>query len=385
MTERHDCPGCGSTQLTGSLILPSQPVVLNYRFPTPVAAQQVERRDIHLRQCEQCGLIFNATFEPDIIPYDENYENRQCHSTAFEEHLISVASSLVEYHRLEGGTLLEVGCGKGDFLKLICRLAGAGGDGYDTSYLPGPQAEPPHLQFYSQYVTAAEIRRPYQAVLCRHVIEHVPEIGSFLKSLHEIAVAAGNPVIALETPRVEWIFDQLSFWDLFYEHCNYFSEPTLAYLCRQAGFEVVRHRRVFGEQYQLLELRIAPGPASEHPPGILETADLLQFARLIAQRVESLSRRISDSARGLPWGIWGAGAKGVSLANRFPDMAPALVIDSNPAKQGGVISGTSIPIVAPDDSRILQLQLVMIANPNYAPEMAATLQRIGFTGTTLTL
>ena len=187
--------------LTGSLVLPNQPVVLNYRFPTPSSAQQVQRRDIHLRQCGHCGLIFNTSFEPDIIPYDENYENRQCHSTAFEGHLTSVAQRLIGNHHLEGGTLLEIGCGKGDFLRLICRLAGARGDGYDTSYLPGSEPESPGLQFHRQYVTDADIRRPYQAVLCRHVIEHVPEIGSFLKSVYDIARASGDPVVALETPR----------------------------------------------------------------------------------------------------------------------------------------------------------------------------------------
>ena len=371
--------------LTGSLVLPNQPVVLNYRFPTPSSAQQVQRRDIHLRQCGHCGLIFNTSFEPDIIPYDENYENRQCHSTAFEGHLTSVAQRLIGNHHLEGGTLLEIGCGKGDFLRLICRLAGARGDGYDTSYLPGSEPESPGLQFHRQYVTDADIRRPYQAVLCRHVIEHVPEIGSFLKSVYDIARASGDPVVALETPRVEWIFEQLSFWDIFYEHCNYFSEPTLAHLCRRAGFEVVGHHRVFGDQYQLLELRVDSEPRPEPAQRISDDADLDRHADRILQCAESMSRRIEESAHGLPWAIWGAGAKGVSLANRFLSMAPAAVIDSNPAKQGGVISGTSVPIIAPNDPRLLQLRLVIIANPNYAPEIEAKLQSLGFDGTTLTL
>jgi hypothetical protein len=52
-------------------------VVLNYRFATPEAATRVPRRDLLLRQCIGCGLVFNATFRPEVIPYDAHYENRQ--------------------------------------------------------------------------------------------------------------------------------------------------------------------------------------------------------------------------------------------------------------------------------------------------------------------
>lgn len=371
--------------LTGSLVIPNQPVVLNYRFSTPSAAQQVQRRDIDLVQCRSCGLIFNSSFEPDIIPYDQNYENGQSHSAAFEAHLTSIATRLVRTNHLEGGTLLEIGCGKGDFLRLICRLAGARGDGYDTTYAAGMENEASGLQFSRHYVTAADIRHPYQAILCRHVVEHVPEIGSFLRSVRDIAMASGHPVVALETPRVEWIFEQLSFWDIFYEHCNYFSEATLDHLCRRAGFEVVGHHRVFGDQYQLVELRVTSKVQNEPLKDISDASDLERHAKRMMERADLMSRQIEESARGLPWAVWGAGAKGVSLINRFATLAPALVIDSNPAKQGGIISGTSVPIIAPHDPRILQLRLIVIANPNYAPEIQAKLQGIGFNGTTLTL
>jgi len=88
-----------------------QPVVLNYRFTTPAAAARVRRGDIVLVQCQRCGLVFNTALDTAPIPYDANYENRQCFSPAFQNHLQSLADHLIGRHRLRekdfGGRLRE--------------------------------------------------------------------------------------------------------------------------------------------------------------------------------------------------------------------------------------------------------------------------------------
>src|SRR6185369_2153490 len=123
------CPGCGSSDLCARFLLPNHPVVLNYRFASAAAARSVPRRDINLAQCSRCGLVFNASFEASVVPYDENYENRQCFSPAFQDHLGSLACRLIAENGLKNARILEVGCGKGDFLRLICAEANARGVG----------------------------------------------------------------------------------------------------------------------------------------------------------------------------------------------------------------------------------------------------------------
>jgi SAM-dependent methyltransferase len=380
------CPGCGGKRFAGRLPLQRQPVVLNYRFPTPAAATRVPRRDLLLRQCAGCGLVFNATFRPEVIPYDANYENRQCFSEAFNAHLDSIADSLIRDHRLHRERILEVGCGKGDFLRLICRKAGATGTGYDTSFEPGPHPEPKGLSFHEEYLTADTVPGEFSAVICRHVVEHVPGIGAFLQELLAIAVAANARVVLLETPRWEWIVENRAFWDVFYEHCNYFPEGTLRHLCRLAGFRVLRQRAVFGGQYQTLELapRVRIGQAPR-PPGVSPKTALAAFARNFSRYQSNLERSIRRQADGQPWGLWGAGAKGVAVVNQLPKTRPALVVDSNPAKQGGVIPGTRIPIVAPEDPRLSSLAFLLIANPNYLQEIQKSLRQHPFTGIVGTL
>ena len=131
--ERKACPGCTSYDLRGELEVSCTPVVLNYRFATPEEAEAVPRGRVLLRQCANCGLVFNSAFDPCATPYDETYENTQCCSSAFQAPLDSIVEGLAAHHNLSNRRIVEVGCGKGDFLKLICKKTGAIGHGYDTS------------------------------------------------------------------------------------------------------------------------------------------------------------------------------------------------------------------------------------------------------------
>jgi SAM-dependent methyltransferase len=383
MKLRQDCPGCGGKRLGPALCLPRQPVVLNYRFPTAAAARRVPRRDVTLVQCRDCGLAFNASFDDSVIPYDAGYENRQCFSPAFVGHLNALAARLARRIPAAGSSVLEVGCGKGDFLRMICAQSGASGVGYDTSY-EGPPIEGA-LTFHHQYVGAGDIDRPFDLILCRHVVEHVGEIGAFFRELASIARAAGDPLVVVETPRFEWIVEGRCLWDVFYEHCNYFPMATLAHLGRLAGFRVVRHSRVFGAQYQLLELKLARTSRRPLPARLGPEARLAPFAKAARRRLDTVERRIADQSGGGRWAIWGAGAKGVALVNQLQSVHPDCVIDSNAAKQGCVIPGSRVPVVAPADPRVSRLKLILIANPNYAGEISATLKSLGFAGRLLVL
>jgi SAM-dependent methyltransferase len=375
------CPGCGGGRLSAPYRIPRQPVILNYRFASAGEAQRVKRRDLRLVQCQRCGLVFNSNLDADAIPYDRRYENRQTASDAFVSHLEQLAERLIARHALAGKRILEVGCGKGEFLRMICERAGARGEGYDTSY-EGPRTAGA-VTFHKRYLRARDVAADHDLIICRHVTEHVGPIGAFLRELHAIARASGGPATLIETPSLEWIAAHRSFWDVFYEHCNYYTLPCLAYLCELAGFRVARQAPVFGAQYQLLELA-TDGPAK--PPAPPKTPVRLKtLSRLLEKELGSLDRRLLQAGARKGWAVWGAGAKGVALVTRLRGLRPDFVIDLNPAKQGSFIAGSRVPIVAPDDPRLGALELIVVMNPNYLAEITEALRRRGFARSILTI
>jgi len=359
---------------------------MNYRFLTAADSHKVPRRDVDLAQCKSCGLIFNRTFEADAIPYDENYENRQSFSMAFQNHVNQLAEKIIERGKLKGGRVLEVGCGKGDFLKLVCNKANAKGLGYDTTYEGPDKSQKGNVRFIKRYVYASDIKSPSDGIICRHVVEHISEIGNFLKELHAIAQASRNPLVLIETPSLEWIVENGCFLDLFYEHCNYFTMPCLSHLCRLAGFSVKRHVRVFSGQYQLIELRTARSTKRKlTAPGISEKTSLKRFPKVMLQSRRAVQKALLKAGSSKGWAVWGAGGKGVALINQLTISSPKFVIDSNPAKQGCVIPGTSITVIAPDDARVLQIPVILVVNPNYLDEIKTLLWKKGFSNTIISL
>jgi SAM-dependent methyltransferase len=372
------CPGCFHSSPGDQFFLPQMPVVLNYRCSSSAEARNVARRDIRLRECRHCGLIYNEVLDRMAISYDEGYENSQAHSPKFVETCRQTARNLAAGRVDEKSVVLEVGCGKGDFLKMLCDQFSCKGIGYDTSCeFSGVTAEG-RVTFFQRYVTAEDIQENLDLIVCRHVVEHVPDIRDFLCLLRDLAVKGGQPVVYLETPAFEWIVDHQAFWDVFYEHCNYFTMPALRYLAESVGFKVLNHQRIFGGQYQSLELCV-PSSTVVIPTGVAPGSEplLLAFAQGVSSACHNLEENLRSAGAGRNWMIWGAGAKGVTLANTLTNLPPAFIIDSNPAKQGRFIPGTGTPVIAPSALRSHQPSLIYVANSNYLPEIRRTLEDMG--------
>jgi len=378
------CPGCGSGKLSEPLLIPDQPVILNYRFMSTEESAGVPLRTIAVAECERCGLVFNAALEEGIVPYDHRYENRQSHSEAFAKHTAQVAKMIGAVIDRDTPHLLEVGCGKGEFLRKMVDYCSGSGEGWDTSYEGSDQDGA--VTFHRDYLSPEKVHGQFDAVICRHVVEHVAAIGKFLEELVAIAREGGSSHIFIETPRLEWILENKSAWDIFYEHCNYFTEASLACLCRKAGFKVLGQFPVFAMQYQFLVLsldNILSIPGYESPSRPFDCINHLR--EIQSYSMQRLSDLISNARNEAPWAIWGAGAKGVCLANRLPSAGLVQVIDTNTAKQGFYIPGTHIPIVAPSHDSIKHLGLIVIANPTYEREIQNMLNTFNYAGGVLVL
>lgn len=179
------------------------------------------------------------------------------------------------------------------------------------------------------------------------------------------------------------MLEELAFWDLYYEHCSYFSPGSLARLFRSVGFQVLRLSRGFENQYVLLDARLAKSEmATEAEPFNLEN-DLERLRRAVGRFVEltppalaSWQERLDKhQARGRSAVLWGAGSKAVGfLTTLTGDAGIDFVVDINPHKVGMHLSGTGQRIVSPAFLTDYRPDLVIVMNPVYADEIRRNLQ-----------
>jgi SAM-dependent methyltransferase len=378
MSEQMRCPTCASQTTTSFLRRALVPVHQNLVIKDRKAAVEIACGDLDLAVCEICGFIFNQAFAPARLTYNESYDNTQSYSPYFNTYLDNLVQYLIYERGVQNQHIVEVGCGKGIFLKKLVGSAEVGNSGYgfDPSYV-GPDTDlDGRVQFERRYYGPDCTHIPADIVVCRHVIEHISTPVQLLQAIRQTLADAPHARVFFETPCVDWILRNQVIWDFFYEHCSYFTAQSLRTAFETAGFCVERIDHVFGEQYLWLEASLAADkPAITKQPG--DTPELArQFAIAEKRLVGAWTARVAALAAHKRIALWGAGAKGVTFANLVDANCRHIscVVDVNPQKQHQYIPGTGHPIVDYRELARFDVSTVLLMNPNYREEILQLLR-----------
>ena len=90
------------------------PIFQNRMYETPLEAINCPKGDMRLVENLKTGLVYNENFRPELMQYDDRYQNEQAVSPFFQKHLETVMQIIG--NTLGRQSLVEVGCGKGFFL-----------------------------------------------------------------------------------------------------------------------------------------------------------------------------------------------------------------------------------------------------------------------------
>ena len=118
MTLQTTCPACDATAATSALRHPPRSVPQHscLLVASRQEAMEFPRGDIELWHCSACGFVFNRLFDPATQNFSATYEETQEFSPCFTHFADSLVRRLIERHDLRGKRVLEIGCGKGQFL-----------------------------------------------------------------------------------------------------------------------------------------------------------------------------------------------------------------------------------------------------------------------------
>ncbi len=230
----HSCGHAGMDIFYEVRGIPVHSVVL---MPTVETARDFPRGDLRLGFCPDCGFIQNTRFAAGSVDYTQRTEETQAFSGTFNAFARDLAKTLVDRHDLHGKTILEIGGGKGEFLVQLCELGNNRGIGIDPSYLSGRLESDAldRIEFIREFYDERYVDTDADFIVCRHTLEHIPTTGAFMRLVHQTARRRAGTGVFLEVPDVARVLQEMAFWDLYHEHCSYFTLGSLARLFRNGG------------------------------------------------------------------------------------------------------------------------------------------------------
>jgi C-methyltransferase C-terminal domain/Putative zinc binding domain/Methyltransferase domain len=389
-----ECRFCAKPLRTTFVDLGMQP--LSNAYVAADAANGMEHfYPLHARVCEACFLVqVPELTSPKSIFAEYAY-------------LSSMSDSWLEHAK----RYAETATARFDLGKKSLVVEVASNDGYLLQFFKGngipvlgiePAANvakiaeskgiPSLAEFFGTRLARRLVAEGRQADLLvgNNVLAHVPDLNDFVKGLQMMLAPAG--VLTMEFPHLARLIAENQFDTIYHEHFSYFSFGTVERVFRAQGLRVfdVDELRTHGGSLRVYcqraegeprpeTLRVAALRAAEHETGLDRIETYAGFRERVMETKRRLLEVLIDRKRANKRIVaYGAAAKGNTLLNFCGIRTDFLdyVADRSPLKQGKLLPGTRIPIVAPERIGETKPDCVLILPWNIKEEVAAQLAHV---------
>jgi hypothetical protein len=318
--------------------------------------------EIKLRKNLDLDFVENFLFNDKLISYDFKYQNSLVNSAYFFKHMSNVIETLKKYFP-KNSKVIEVGCGKGDFVEMLIKDGYFDVEGYDAIY------EGDNPKIYKRYLNEAD-RIDADVIILRHVLEHIQNPYTFLDMLKNIFISSS---IYIEVPNYDWIIESDAFFDITYEHVNYFSQKSLKALFEDGN---LISGLAFNNQYQYTISKIellSPSFIRTYEGPNWEYVNFHGLFPKIKKTMEEIEKSIGPFGK---FYIWGAATKGCMflvhcLSKESLIKRVGFAIDINPRKQNKFLPASLVCIKSKEQffSDVREGDLLIITNQNYEKEI----------------
>ncbi|MCB1356948.1 MAG: class I SAM-dependent methyltransferase [Maritimibacter sp.] len=350
--------------------------------------------------CPSCFLVQTADFTSRELLFDKDYAYFSSTSQGWLKHAADYASMIIERLDLSAESfVIEVASNDGYLLRNFV-AAGIPCLGIEptksTAQAAAALGIPVRQEFFGRGLGEDLAARGQRADLIagNNVFAHVPDINDFTEGL--AAALKPEGVITLEFPHLLRLVEHCLFDTVYHEHFSYLSLGTVVRIMHRAGLRVfdVEELPTHGGSLRVYAChagsahaetpRVAAVLDAERAAGLEHTATYAGLqSRAVAIKHALLRFLLDAAASGKSVAGYGAAAKGNTLLNFAgvrPDLLPR-VADAAPSKQGKLLPGSHIPIVAPEALRAERPDYVIILPWNIAAEVRDQLADLAAAGT----
>jgi len=296
----------------------------------------------------------------------------------------TLAQRWIDKYNLKNKTILEVGCGKGEFLGLMCELGDNKGIGIDPSYQPArtPPKMAAKMRFIQDLYSEKYTNIEADCIMCRHTLEHIGQTNEFMATIRRAIGNRKDITVLFELPDAVRVLKEPAFWDIYYEHCSYFSPGSLARVFRRNNFDLLELQRDYGDQYLLIAAKPTDAPTKPSLPLEDDLAEMArtvaEFKRVVGPAIEGWRKMILDAkAKGEKVVIWSALSKAVAFLTTLKiGDAIEYATDINPQRHGKFLPITGQQIMPPDFLKEYKPDHVILMNPIYTAEVQKDLDKM---------
>ncbi|MDP2867129.1 MAG: methyltransferase domain-containing protein, partial [Elusimicrobiota bacterium] len=217
------CRVCGGAFFEGELLRYRNMPSSAQNFPDAASLAGETGADLTVRQCSGCGLV---QLDNDPVPYYKEVIRAAAVSPVLMDLKTRQFSDFIRKYSLRGKKIIEIGCGRGEFLGLLPPL-GAEACGLEYSEAAVQRCVKAGLKAYRGYPDAKMTplaEGPFDAFLLLMFLEHMPAPNSALKALS--ANLKDGAVGLVEVPNFGMMVRDKLFSEFIGDHLLYFSRET---------------------------------------------------------------------------------------------------------------------------------------------------------------
>ena len=355
------CIACGAPLWeTPLLTLDNMPASAQH-MPDAQGVKEDRGLTLDLCQCMGCGLV-----QFDCEPVD--YYRDVIRAGGFSKTMVELRryqyKHLIDSYHLEGKKFIEVGCGQGEFLKVLSEFpVEVHGIEHDPHLVELARAQ--GLDVTEGFTETEDTRFAgglYDVFLSFNFLEHQPDPSTMLQAIYRNLEDDAMGLITV--PSFEYIMDHNSYYELIRDHLAYYTFETLTPLLERNGFQV--------EECEVINRDTLSVIVKKRPQ--MDTENLLECYVNLKREMESYMKYLDAWDKKVA--IWGASHQGFTLAatTKLGEKA-RYIIDSAPFKQAKFAPASHLPIVGPDHFHEHPVDAIIITAPGYTDEIAASIRQ----------
>ena len=355
------CIACGAPLWeTPLLTLDNMPASAQH-MPDAQGVKEDRGLTLDLCQCMGCGLV---QFDSEPVDYYRDVIRAGGFSKTMVELRRYQYKHLIDSYHLEGKKFIEVGCGQGEFLKVLSEFpVEVHGIEHDPHLVELARAQGLYV---TEGFTETEDTRfaggLYDVFLSFNFLEHQPDPSTMLQAIYRNLEDDAMGLITV--PSFEYIMDHNSYYELIRDHLAYYTFETLTPLLERNGFQV--------EECEVINRDTLSVIVRKRPQ--MDTENLLECYVNLKREMETYMKYLDAWDKKVA--IWGASHQGFTLAatTKLGEKA-RYIIDSAPFKQGKFAPASHLPIVGPDHFHEHPVDAIIITAPGYTDEIAASIRQ----------